>query len=91
MALDPAEARRRPWRSAPWRSGPSGDACGPRRACPWSRPCGPVGLGRPILRPTRAPPLLTSQVQQREGHPQWASVRYWLVSRGQPSALPVVY
>src|SRR5712692_1180394 len=33
---------------------------------------GPVDrlvLADPILRPTRAPPLLSSQVQQREGHP----------------------
>jgi hypothetical protein len=31
---------------------------------------GPWCLGRPILRPTREPPLLSPQIQQGSGHPQ---------------------
>ena len=51
-------------------------ACVPRpfpvlfvRAAPWSGPMDRLVLADPILRPTRAPPLLSCQIQQRPGHP----------------------
>src|SRR5207247_8301586 len=40
-------------------------------AAPWPRSWGPFVLVDAILTPTREPSLLSSQVQQRPGHPRW--------------------
>ena len=37
-------------------------------AAPWSGPMDRLVLADPILRPTREPPLLSPQIQQRSGH-----------------------
>ncbi len=51
----------------------------------WSRSCGPSVLANPIPRPTREPPLLSSQIQQGPGHPpigqMVASARLISISR----------